>query len=383
MRPYRRFLFYCTMILSFAAIHCRQAYDPPAVKAPNDYLVVDGFINTTPNSVTTFHLNRTRNLGDSSTTGIPELQAKISIMNAHGSAFPLTDSAGNGTYSSTPLTLDPGQQYFISVTTSDGKKYASDAVGCKQTPPIDSIFWRQPGDLTIYAATHDPNASTRYYRYDYEETWEHDAQLKTAWGVSGNRIFATDSTNQKTQCWTTAPSTDVLVTTSSALADDIIHAYPLATIPQGDPRIDIRYSLRVRQYALTEDAYNYWLLIQKTSQNVGTLFDLQPTQLIGNIHCLTDPSVPVIGYISACSIQQQRIFILNSSLNDWAHNQAAFGCDTVIIPQNEPDQLLYTYPDPFYAPWYFITNTQQLVLASRSCLDCTLLGGTNRKPPFW
>jgi hypothetical protein len=374
--------YFFTVILTGLA-GCRQAYEPPAIKAPNSYLVVDGFINAGANTTSSFNLNRTRNLGDSTTTGIPELKARVSILDAHGTTYTLTDTANTGIYTSAPLTLDVTGQYSISITTSDGQKYASDAVPCRQTPPIDSIFWRQPGDLTVYAATHDPTGNTRYYRYDYAETWEHDAQLKTVWGVSGNRIFATDSTNQKTQCWTTAPSTNVLIATSTALAQDVVPAYPLVTIPQGDPRIDIRYSILVHQYALTEDAYNYWLLIQKTSQDVGTLFDLQPTQLVGNIHCLTTPSQPVIGFISASTVQQQRIFIINTYLNNWSHNQPAFGCDTTIIPQNEPDQLVYNYPDTFYAPWYFITSSQLLVLASRSCLDCTLLGGTNIKPSFW
>lgn len=361
---------------------CRQAFAPPAVTDPNRFLVVDGFINAGPNTVTTFNLNRTRNLGDSTVIGIPELNAQVSLIGSNGTTYPLLDKTRTGIYSSDPLTIDITAQYSISIGTADGQKFSSDPVPCKSTPPIDSVFWRQPGDLSIYVSSHDPTGSTRYYRYDYNETWIHDAQLQTPWGVQNGRIIAVDSSNQKTRCWSTDTSTRILVASSSALSNDVIAGFTLTTIPDGDPKGDIEYSIIARQYALTEGAYNYWALIAKTTQDVGTLFDVQPTQLVGNIHCITNPSLPVIGYLSAYTVQQQRIFIAESSFTNWQHNQPGYGCDTVSIPVSFADPLVYNYPDTSYAPYYFITGGP-LVLASRICLDCTLLGGTNTPPSFW
>jgi hypothetical protein len=193
-------------------------------------------------------------------------------------------------------------------------------------------------------------------------------------------IYAVDSTTQKDRCWTTDTSANILLVNSAAQNQDIIEGFNFLTIPNSDERVDYAYSILVRQYALTEDAYNYWQLIQKTTQNVGTLFDLQPTQLAGNIHGISSPAEPVIGYLSACNVQQQRILIRESSLTGWSHNSTAFGCDTTSIPVNS-NPFEYNYPDTYYAPWYFITNGP-LVLASAVCLDCTLLGGTNIRPPF-
>ena len=372
----------CAALLITWLAACRQSYDPPAIRTANNYLVVDGFINTGSGAITTINLNRSVNLNDTVTAGTPELHARITILGSKSGSYTLIDTNNTGIYTSAPLNLDLTQQYSIDITTADGQKYASDPVPCKQSPPIDSIWWQQPGDLNIYVNTHDPADNTRYYRYDYSETWQHNAQLMTVWTVVNGMIEATDSTNQKAECWTTVASTNVFVATSAALGQDVINAYKLFTIPNGDPRLNIRYSILVRQYALTEDAYNYWLLIQKTSQNVGTLFDLQPTQLIGNIHCITTPSQPVIGYLSASNMQQQRIFILHTYMHDWPQNQPVYGCDTVSIPQNPVNPFIYNYPDTFYVPYYFITNGP-LVLASRFCLDCTLFGGTNKKPSFW
>src|SRR5580692_4434723 len=91
------------LLLSTALATCREPYAPPAITNPNRFLVVDGFINTGANTITTFNLSRTRNLGDSTVKGIPELNAQISIIGSNGNVYPLTDPAGAGIYSSTPL----------------------------------------------------------------------------------------------------------------------------------------------------------------------------------------------------------------------------------------------------------------------------------------
>src|SRR5579859_1528874 len=140
MRQRILYIALCLLPLLIGITRCKQTYMPPAIKATNKYLVVDGFINTGANAITSFNIDRTRGLGDSTPTGIPELNAKISIVGSNGATYPLTDTAGNGTYTSAPLTLDITRHYSLTITTADGRKYASDAVSCKQSPPIDSVY---------------------------------------------------------------------------------------------------------------------------------------------------------------------------------------------------------------------------------------------------
>lgn len=382
MRPYHISIPVGCLALLIFLIGCKQIYAPPAIKAANNYLVVDGFINIGANTSTTFNINRTRNLGDTVTTGVPELNARVSLVGSNGTSYPLSDTANTGNYSSTPLTLDISKQYSIAITTSDGRKYSSDAVPCRLSPPIDSVYWRQPGDFTVYIDSHDPANSTHYYRFDFSETWEHAANYVTPWAVVNGNLTEADSTNQTSICWSTAPSTSVLVDNTTPFAADAVRDFAVRTIPNGDPRIDIRYSILVRQYALTEDAYNYWLLVQKTSQGLGTLFDLQPTQLISNIHCLTNPAEPVIGFISASSVQQQRIFVYETYLHNWQHNSPAFNCDTIEYGYNPNNFPVFDFPDTGYLPYYF-NGPDILVLAPAFCLDCTRFGGTTVKPSFW
>src|SRR5689334_15833722 len=82
---------------------CIKPYNPPALQAKNNYLVVDGFINTGVNQITTITLTRTRNLTDTVTT-LPEPNASVVVQSSDGSVYPLTETAV-GVYQSVALNL--------------------------------------------------------------------------------------------------------------------------------------------------------------------------------------------------------------------------------------------------------------------------------------
>jgi len=71
------------------------------------------------------------------------------------------------------LNLITTEKYRIRIQTADGKLYISEYVPIQNAPPIDSIHWQRTTDeIKIFASTHDPLNNTRYYRWQYEETWE-------------------------------------------------------------------------------------------------------------------------------------------------------------------------------------------------------------------
>jgi hypothetical protein len=374
MKTPLRYLIFLMML--FAA--CKQVYEPPVITAPNRFLVVEGVINTTPASRTTITLSRTRNLVDTVVTD-PIKGAIVRIESKAGSTYLLAEQA-NGQYVSAQLSLNPNDSYRLRISTN-GTEYNSEFVQAKTTPAIDSITWQQDKDVTIYANSHDALNNTRYYRWDFTETWQYRAVYETIWGVSGNLIFLRDPSQQVYNCWATAEANQIAIGTSIKLAQDVIDRAPVTVIPHPSEKIGVRYSILVRQYALTEAAYKYWEILQKNTEQLGTLFDAQPSQLKGNIRNEANAAEPVIGFVSASSITEKRMFIDNSQLVDWVSLSTGTGCDLKNTPQDPSNFLIYTYPDPNYAPYYFVTGA--IILAPKTCLDCTLRGGTNQKPSFW
>ena len=80
---------------------------------------------------------------------------------------------GDGIYTSSNLGLALNTEYRLKITTANGKEYLSDYMVAKKTPPIDSLEFRQEEKgVQIYVNTHDDSNNTRYYRWDFDETWE-------------------------------------------------------------------------------------------------------------------------------------------------------------------------------------------------------------------
>jgi hypothetical protein len=369
------------LLIVFAS--CKKPYNPPAIRVDNKFLVIDGTLINSPDSPTIITLSRTVKLTDTTQAIYPETGANVSVEDSTGGTFNFFETP-NGKYQSVPLSLNNLDKYRLKITTSNGEAYTSDFVEIKQTPPIDSITWQQQNDVMIYVNTHDPSNNTKYYRWDYTETWQNRAPLQSELGVENGLIYyVTDHPDrQKYNCWSTDYSTDILIGSSVALSQDVISMAPIATVAQNSVKIGIRYSILVKQYALTSEAYQYFSILKKNTENLGSIFDAQPTQLTGNIHSVTNPSEIVIGYFTASSVQQKRIFISKDEVYNWNYVYSGQDCNMITIDQNPTNYLIYNYPDPLYTAYFFSGQTG-LVIDRVSCLDCTLQGGTNQKPSYW
>ncbi|MDP9040535.1 MAG: DUF4249 domain-containing protein, partial [Bacteroidota bacterium] len=296
-------------------------------------------------------------------------------------------------YVSLPLSLDISQKYQLSIITSDGNRYQSDFVTPQFSPPIDSITWHPEldpatGNLTvnIYASTHDETNKIHFYRWDYTETWQHQAAFQTNWAVKNGMIYPLKPDSNFFNCWTSGQSTNILLGNSVNFSPNVIVQAPLAKFLKDDPRMDLKYSILVRQYPLDPVSYKYWLSVQQNSQSLGGLSDLQPAQVKGNIASITNPYLPVIGYVSASSISEKRIFISNAALPGWQSNPTR-NCpmDTLSIP-DPVFALVYTFRDTSFTVYQFLSgsgNPPQMVVSKKACLDCRFLGGSIEKPLFW
>lgn len=361
---------------------CKKEYLPVISEGESSFLVVSGFINTAGDSKTTITLSHTVRLGDT-VLFAPELGAIAKIESNTGQVYPL-GNMGNGVYESSVLSLDNTSKYRISILREGNRRYESGFVECKNTPAIDSLVWKQEdGDVTIYVNTSDASGSTRYYWWDYTETWQYETPNQTPYRNEGNRIYVRTPEEQVSICWSSAESPGILLGNSSQLAADVINMQPISVYRNKDKKLNYRYSILVRQYGITAGAYQYWTSIKNNSQQLGTLFDQQPSQLKGNITAVDNPDEPVIGFVSAARQQQQRIFIRHDEVSDWQFDvYEGYNCAFDFIPQNPVDPYIYEYTDPAYVPWYFVSGGPLYVI-NKSCVDCTLKGGTNVRPSFW
>ena len=364
---------YGTLLLFFS--RCKDPYNPAVLSSNSSYLVVEGFING--DGITSIKLSRTRNITSGDIAAhVNELNAVVAIEDQTNTMYPLTEE-GNGIYTVNTF-LNPANKYRLHIHTSGNKEYVSDYVPYKPAPVIDSLGWHfKNNDVQVYADTHNSQNTTRYYRWAYTETWEYHSPYYSTLEYDNPPGILNQRTEQIFACWPTKNSTNIVLGSSAKLSLDVIHEAPLALIPFHDKRISVLYSIYVTQYALDSSAYNYWQAMKSNTEDIGSIFDPQPNQTKGNVHCVTDTSETVIGYISAGSTSSLRLFISGADMPPgW---NLPTDCTTIAVGA---DSLDYYFGERPYIPIDEIARGIYRA-ATYSCVDCRVSGGPNVKPGFW
>lgn len=377
---------------------CKKPYLGPAIVSKDSYLVIEGLINIGPDS-TFIKLTRTVKLSDV-TKPSGELNATVTIEGDNNSSYQLTE-AGGGIYESGPLYLGTNAKYRLRVKTASNEEYLSDFVEAKETPDIDSVTYEVQGDgVQFYVNSHDAANKTRYYRWDFDETWGYHTLYKSYFKIGGDgypelRVAQEDKIYG---CYRSNPGVQILTATTTKLSQDVVYRQPLDFISQGSGKISHGYSLLLRQYALTEAGYSYWQNLKKNTEDIGSIFDAQPSELPSNIHCLSAPGKPVIGFVSASSVKSKRVFVNN-------YFAGLFVPDYIAPPSANECQVGYISVEPQVSYQYRlkqVTGTGDTVLlnaeyqrgtgkllgysyAARNCSDCRVKApfGTNLAPAFW
>jgi len=381
---------YLILASAVAATECRKPYMAPIQSVNHAYLVVEGTINI--NGQTTIKLSRSTSLS-SKTTINPLEGANVVIENSQNNSYSLTETK-SGTYVSDSLNLDPTLKYRLRIKTTGGGEYLSDFVTAKTTPPIDSIGFNINGvnnSLNIYANAHDPNNNTRYYRWDYTETWQFHAKYFSGYMSNGQAIVERQPYQYIYYCFHADTSSDIVINSTAKLKQDVTYQNTIVNIPSTSEKIEVKYSILLHQYALTNDAYDFWVAMRKNTEELGSIFDVQPSKNLSNIHNVNNSSEPVIGYISACSVQTKRVFIAKQQLpQSWIttypydcgldSNRYCYGlgcknqvADNLIQLPNENIPV-----SAFFDP----LNPAGFTSSKKECVDCTIRG-TQVKPSFW
>jgi Domain of unknown function (DUF4249) len=378
------------VLMVIALAGCKERYESPVKSVTTGYLVMEGVINSGPGN-TTIILSRSMPLD--SAGKVYEQGAGVKLQGEDNSSVSLFEQSA-GHYSVDNLSLNSAVKYRISIQTAGGKEYRSDFAPVLANPPIDSISWqRENGGVQMYINTHNPLNNTRYYQWEYDETWEFHSKYYTflkyqVQQLPGQEIYSVvfrDSTHFSYDpnihtCWQFNSSKKLLLGSTAKLSQDIVYL-PIASIPKNSWELSVLYSIKVRQYAWTKEGYNFLDIMRKNTEIIGSVFDAQPSQLNGNIHCITDPAEQVIGFFNISPVREKRIFISINDVPGWNYNP---GCFLVTIANNSdsikhygvnlmPSEVGLQSPSGA-----IITFTA----ANPVCIDCTL-SGTNVKPVYW
>ena len=341
--------------------------------------------------------------------------------------------------------LQTGTQYKIEVVldNGNGKRYESEFDTLLPCPDIDKIYFEfknvipdnpaippQEG-IQFYVDFDATGDYANNYRWEAIETWEynaeektyiiyygveyhccystveyplwdpcHDIDIDTCWAWLNLRFLDPSKSwdvpliDSLYTCWKTGKVNDIFTYSSNQKTNKKVIGLPLYLITNKDNRLTIKYSILLKQIALSDAAFVYWNQLQTQSQESGGLYDTQPYELKGNIKCINDENEKVIGIFSASSVKTKRFttpILMNrnyyfcvTKIERWRDLlRYLWGGDPGQIPNsntNIPDTPLYLHP--------FFNNVglprkDTFSLIDQSCIDCRLKGGTLTKPDYW
>jgi len=357
------------LIIFILANGCVTEFEPEITESEH-LLVVEGLI-TDQHEASRVKLSSSTVLGES-LTPVPVSGAHVRIQNDLGESHILAEKEP-GSYYTNPdsFRVIPGRKYALFLDTPMGN-YASDYCELVGVPPVDSVYYEKEfikynpaGGIVegcqIYLDAYDPSGKTRYFRWDYTETW----LFRLPYNVPNNA------------CWITLRSGKILLANTAYLTESKISRFPLTKIgTETDDRLLEKYSIMIDQFSLNEDEYRYWEKIGKIAQESGGLYDVTPMTIEGNIHPLDDPEGKVLGYFSVSSVSSGRLFI-DDIFQGYKNLYAS--CPYATVPKN------WTIPYLGTQYWVIIVNEDEQTKTYTDqirCADCTTRG-TTEKPDFW
>lgn len=377
------------LILSF--ISCISPITPHLNKTDSKgLLVVEGQITDQPGPFIV-KLTSTDPVGIVYTPN-PILNADVLIIDNQGNSFRLYgDSSGSYKTADTTLRGVAGNTYTLKITTADSTEYFSSPVLMQSVPDIDNVYFQAVTQtrfsqgqtyvdnwLNILLDSHDSNGITKYWRYDFEETWEvnmisdqvtvHHSPIHPE---NVDKQFIVQIDNKKI-CWITKPSAAILIASTAKNPVDEIKGLVIESLGPGEDRLHIRYSILVKQYAISAELYNYLQELNDVNANLGGIYSKIPSPVYGNITC-SDNNIKALGYFAASSVKEKRLFINRSQVqvSTVGINNGCYYFD-YNVASSQPDVLFG--PDILTGKNVYTTNTD--------CSDCTVYG-TNVKPSFW
>lgn len=329
--------------------------------------------------------------------------ASVSVIDDGGNVYSFSPS--NGVYlSNEPFQAEAGRKYKLRIE-NGGKIYESTSEVLSQSLPIESVTTSvetKNGErgVQIKVNSFDASGNSKYYRFDYEETYQVIAPL---WsenvatvvlddtpGMSANDLIVlTPRTYEARTCYSTVKSTNLNGTSTVGLSEDRIQDFPIRFIKVTDPIIKHRYSINVTQYVQGLAAYTFYETLAQLSAAGENIFSQnQPGFFYGNITSISNPDEKVIGYFEVAGVSEKRIF---------------FNFEDVFPNDNPPPYFypceIFEYNSTIFGPGdnqganlrsailsgsgiFYSSIFPMYSLVKPYCGDCTTFS-SNVIPPFW
>lgn len=393
----KRFKYWILLLLILAGtvVGCTEQY-ALQTNTFEDALVVEATI-TNELKQQEIDISRTYRLEQNGPTF--ETGAEVFVTDNNGNRFDFVENDGKYV-SSVAFAAESGKTYQLTIATTQGQTYQStietlSPINEMQNITVSAKVKNGQRGVAITANSFDPNNSSKYYRYEYEETYKivtpkWDAFRAVVEDSSPNDTIVLVPRDDKEirTCYKTDASSDIIQTTTVGLNEDRVD-FDLRFINDQNPIIAQRYSILVHQYVQSLEAYTFYKTMKDLSGSGSILSQNQPGFFSGNISNTGNPSEKVIGFFEVASVSSERIFFnyadvfpgeqLETYFVDCTSKIYKF-CFVAADPECRGNQLLSIVRGEDLL--YFDLQDLYYSMVLPPCGDCTTIA-SNIVPPFW
>lgn len=391
-------------LLACSLMACVEPFRPE-VGSYDSSVVVDGIFT---NGDKPASVKLSRSFGIDEKEGSPIVGAQVVIEDDTGKSTILAETQP-GVYQTDPKIYKGqiGRRYRLLVSIAGEQELQSTWEELKVSPPVESIDYqfeeRIPDDpqappilgMQLLLSTNNPENNTHFYRWEFDETYEYairyPSEIRVEFGARPGRgqdevIPIEPDEYEGFTCWKTEHSTRILIASSENQIENIIKDFPIHFVDNSTSRLYRRYSLLVKQYAISKDYYNYLAALKETNQTTGGLFDPIPNELFGNLKSTRNEDIPVLGYFSVAGLSKKRIFVNREDIPLGIFTPSGPKCVLDTLPLNFRtlyDELQLHQTELFdylYAPFGIPIG---FIVANPECVKCSTLEATNREPEYW
>ena len=343
-------------------------------------------------------LSYTRPIGEEENA--PLTSAEVWVEGADGSKIEFIETEPGHYENIEKISGVAGNNYQLFFTTSEGRQYQSNPQELIASPPIDSIYDvyaekanTKTGELMkgiqFFMDTHDETNTAQYYKYEWEETYEVYAPYPSYYEFFSDPDTAVARTEDVSPCYASAKSVGINVGTTVNLTESRLSELPIRYITNETDHLKSAYSILVRQYVISAEAYGFYRKILENNNDNGSLFDKQLGVVAGNISSLADPDETVLGFFEVSGVAEKRSFFKFEDLDRrFPLPDEQYPC---LIQHNIStiDSLEYYVRGKGYgivtAEYCYsirCNNEFNAMLAPKYCTDCRFRGPAT-KPDFW
>ncbi len=369
---------------------CIERYYPDEEQLKVGSLVVSAHLNNIP-GMQTISLSRSVSIEKSVYDPVSGCYVEVERSDGEVRVFEETDP---GFYQGDldEAFLQTGEKYYLEFVTPGGQRYESGYETLHPSPEIEEVYYELESLPTSDPAVIDQGIrffvdfeieqeSGRYLRWEMVETFEiHNPDYETRMYGEDRRWHDITSSMKWLNCWLTNVVYEIHTLDVRNFGGDIYRNQPLNFVSGSTWKLLHRYSLLVRQYSHSEEAFWYWNELAKNVQSQGGLFDSQPALTPSNICNVGDEEEMVIGYFSISGVSEKRVFV--GEVPGLEIYRDPYFCSPGVFPG-----FLWNYPAdnlPFYVAYANIMGISESGEVRDWCVDCRdRKGSSGEKPEFW